>query len=138
MNVQTYLFFNGRTQQALDFYAAAIGASVEMLMRFKDNPEPPDEDCGPVDPEQVMHASFRVGDSVLMASDGPTPEGAGFANFSLSFNADDEAGARRAFDALADGGKVVMPLGRTFWSPCFGMLVDRFGLSWMVGVPHKP
>ena len=132
MQVQPYLFFNGRCEEALAFYGDAVGAKVEMLMRFKDSPEPPAPDCAPVSGDKVMHASFRIGDNVLMASDGQgdgTPE---FKGASLSLTAADADEAQRRFAALAEGGQVIMPLGKTFFAPSFGMLVDRFGMSWMV------
>lgn len=133
--VQSYLFFGGRCEEALEFYRTAIGAQVEFLMRYKDSPEgtPP----GMVPPgfeNKVMHATLRIGETRLMASDG-CETGSGFDGFSLSLTVPTEAEATRAFAALADGGEVRMPLGKTFWSPCFGMLTDRFGIGWMVTVP---
>ena len=132
MHVEPYLFFNGRTEEALDFYRDAIGAKTEMLMRNKDAPAPPMDNMGA---DQVLHAAFRVGDSVLLASDGPVP--GGFNGFSLSLYASDDADAQRKFDALAAGGQVRMPLGETFFATRFGMLTDRFGVGWMVIHP-KP
>jgi PhnB protein len=138
MQVQPYLFFNGRCEEAIGFYRQALGAQVEMLMRFKDSPEPPPPDCPPASGDSVMHAALRIGEGVVMASDGMadgTPE---FKGFSLSLDYGDEAQARRAFEALADGGNVVMPLGRTFFASIFGMVADRFGVHWMVGVMSRP
>lgn len=132
--VQPYLFFNGRCEEALEFYKNAIGAEVEMVMRFSESPEPMPEGMLPAGFEnKVMHASFRVGESVLMASDGcdPTP---GFEGFSLSISVAEEADVDRMIEALAEGGEVTMPVGKTFWSPRFGMAKDRFGIGWMVGV----
>ena len=132
--IQPYLFFGGRCQEALDFYATAIGARIDLVMLHKDSPEaPPPGMLPPGFENKVMHATFRVGSTTLMASDG-CGEGDTFAGFSLSLALPSEADARRAFDALAAGGKVSMPLTRTFWSPCFGMLTDRFGMGWMVTV----
>jgi PhnB protein len=132
--VQPYLFFNGRCEEAVEFYRTALGAEVQMTMRYRESPEPPPPGMVPDGwDEKIMHTSFKIGDSVIMASDGPS-EGSGFQGFSLSLAVPDEAAARRAFDALAKGGKVEMPLGKTFWSPCFGMLTDRFGLGWMISV----
>lgn len=136
--VQPYLFFGGRCEEALDFYRRALGAEVEMMMLYRDSPEPPPP--GMLQPgfeNKVMHTSFRVGGSTIMASDG-CGEGASFAGFSLSLSVSSEAEADRAFAALADGGEVQMPLGRTFWSPRFGMLTDRFGVAWMVNVTADP
>jgi len=133
--VQPYLFFGGRCEEAIEFYRAAIGAQVEMLMHFKASPEaqPP----GMLPPgweEKVMHASFRVGSTTLMASDGCDDRAPSFGGFSLSLSLPTAAEAERAFAALAEGGVVQMPLNKTFWSPCFGMLTDRFGLGWMITV----
>ncbi|MEZ5405882.1 MAG: VOC family protein [Verrucomicrobiia bacterium] len=132
--IQPYLFFNGHCEEALEFYKNAVGAKVEMLMRFKDSPEPPPPGMVPPSYEnKVMHASFRIGESVVMASDG-CGEGENFKGFSLSLAVPTEAEAKRVFDALTVGGQVTMPLAKTFWSPCFGMLTDRFGLGWMINV----
>lgn len=132
--IQPYLFFNGRCEEALKFYENAIGAKVEMLMRFKDSPEPPKPGMMPPNYEnKIMHASFRVGSSVIMASDGCETT-ANFQGFSLSLTVPTEAEAERAFKALAEGGEIQMPLSKTFWSPKFGMLKDKFGIGWMVGL----
>ena len=135
--VQPYLFFGGRCEEALQFYRDALGAELEMLMRFKESPEPT-----PGMPEcfadKVMHASFRIGGTTLMASDGRCDGPATFDGFSLSITVSDEAEADRIFAALGDGGLVTMPLEKTFWAPKFGMLTDRFGVGWMVSVMHKP
>jgi PhnB protein len=123
MPVQPYLFFDGRCEEALDFYARAIGAKTEMLMRFKENPEtPPPGMVPPGSDEKVMHCSFRIDDTVLMASDGNCAGRPNFSGFSLSLPAKDKADAERKFKALGDGGQVQMPLEETF------------GVSWMVMV----
>jgi len=133
--VQPYLFFSGRCEEAIEFYRTAIGAQVEMIMRFNESPDPvPEGMMTPGFETKIMHASFRVGDSLIMASDGCGPT-TPFSGFSLSLTLPNPEAAQRAFNALAEGGKVSMPLGKTFWSPCFGMLEDRFGLGWMVTVP---
>jgi len=133
--VEPYLSFGGRCEEALAFYKSAIGAQVDMVMKFSDSPEPmPPGVLPPGFEHKVMHSSFRVGGSVVMASDG-CHAGAKFDGFSLSLSVPTEQEARRAFDALAGGGKVTMPLAKTFWSPCFGMVTDKFGVSWMVIVP---
>jgi PhnB protein len=132
--VQPYLFFGGRCEEALEFYRTAIGAQVEFLMRYKDSPEPLPPGMLPSGFEnKVMHTTFRIGGTALMASDG-CEEGPGFDGFSLSLAVPTEAEADRAFAALAAGGQVKMPLAKTFWSPRFGMLTDRFGIGWMVSV----
>ena len=135
MPVQPYLFFDGSCEEALDFYARAIGAKTEMLMRFKENPEtPPPGMVPPGSDEKVMHCSFRIDDTVLMASDGNCAGRPNFSGFSLSLPAKDKADAERKFKALGDGGQVQMPLEETFFSPSFGIVADRFGVSWMVMV----
>jgi PhnB protein len=135
MLVQPYLFFDGRCEEALDFYRRALGAEVTMLMRFKEAPEkPPPGTMPPGSEEKVMHAAFRVGDTTVMASDGCAQQNPVFKGFSLSLTLPDEAAAERCFAALADGGQVQMPLAKTFFSPKFGMLADRFGVGWMVVV----
>ena len=131
--VQPYLFFNGRCEEALEFYRQALGAEVQTSFRYKDSPEPPPPDCVPPDFEdKIMHCSFRIGSTVLMASDGDSADASRFAGFSLSLSLQTAEEASRAFEALQEGGNVVMPLGKTFFSPQFGMVTDRFGVMWMV------
>jgi len=132
--IQPYLFFGGRCEEALEFYRTALGAEVEMLMRHSESPEAtPPGMLPPGFENKIMHATFRVGGSTLMASDGCETT-ANFSGFSLSLAVKTEAEADRAFNALAAGGEVRMPLTKTFWSPRFGMVADRFGLGWMVSV----
>jgi len=139
MLVQSYLFFNGRCEEALEFYKAKLGAKVEMLMRFKESPEPPPPGCLPEgSDDKVMHACFRIGDTQVMASDGMAAGAPEFKGFSLSITCANEREADRVFEALGEGGgKVQMPLAKTFFSPRFGMVADKFGVSWMVIVPGK-
>jgi PhnB protein len=133
--VQPYLFFNGHCEAAVEFYRKALGAEVEMMMRFKDSPEPPAPGMVPPGHEhKIMHCSFRIGQTTVMASDGCSTEKPGFQGFSLSLSVPTEAEAEGAFTALAEGGQVQMPLEKTFWSPRFGMVADRFGVGWMVSV----
>jgi PhnB protein len=132
MQVQSYLFFDGRCEEALNFYRGAVGAEVEMLMRFKENPEPQPGTCESMPGDKVMHACFRIGDTKIMASDGRCEGKPSFQGFSLTFNAANETEADRAFAALGEGGQVQMPLMKTFFSPRFGMVADRFGVSWMI------
>jgi len=135
MRVETYLFFDGRCEEAIEFYKKVLGAEVTMLMRFKDSPEPPQPGMIPPGSEnKIMHVSFRVGDTTVMASDGRCTGQANFQGFSLSLTVANEAEADRKFAALAEGGQVQMPMAKTFWSPRFGMVTDRFGLGWMVSV----
>jgi len=130
MQIQPYLFFEGRTEEALEFYKGKLGAQVEFLMRYKDNPDP--KYNPPNSGEKVMHSCFRVGDTQVMASDGNCTGKPSFQGFSLTFNARDEADAKRRFNALAEGGQVNLPLSETFFAKSFGMVADRFGLNWMV------
>jgi PhnB protein len=135
--IQPYLFFGGRCEEALAFYRTALGAEVDMMMRYKESPQPMPPGSIPAGFEnKVMHASFRIGESQIMASDG-NEVGAKFEGFSLSLVVPTEAEADRAFGALAQGGQVGMPLAKTFWAPKFGMLTDQFGVGWMVSVAHK-
>ena len=128
--LQPYLFFDGRCEEALEFYRKAIGAEVTALMRFKDSPEP--GGCPGAAPEKVMHASFRFGDTTVMASDGRCTGKPSFQGFSLSLTVPTEAEADKLFAALAEAGQVQMPLTKTFFSPRFGMVSDRFGVGWMI------
>jgi PhnB protein len=135
MHVQPYLFFDGRCEEAVEFYRKTLGAEVTMLMRFQDSPEPLQPGMVPPGSEhKVMHTSLRIGETTVMASDGPCGGRPSFQGFSLSLTVPDEAAAERLFAALADGGQVQMPLTTTFFSPRFGMVADRFGVSWMVNV----
>jgi PhnB protein len=138
MRVQSYLMFNGRCEEAIEFYKKAIGAKVEMMMRFKDSPEKPSADCAPSDPNKVMHSCLRIGDTAVMASDGMSQGNPEFKGFSLALNATDEAEARKLFGALSEGGQVHQPLIKTFFSPSFGIVADKFGISWMVVVEPTP
>ena len=135
MQVQPYLFFDGRCEEAVDFYRRALGAEVQLLMRYKDSPEPPPPGMvAPGSENKVMHVAMRIGETVVMASDGSCSGQTRFAGFSLSITVPTAVDADRVFAALADGGTVTMPLTQTFWSPRFGMLSDRFGVGWMVNV----
>ena len=135
MGIEPYLFFNGCCEEAVEFYKKALGAEVVMLMRFKESPEPPQPGMIPPGSEnKIMHVSLRIGDTTLMASDGRCTGQSKFQGFSLSLSEANEAEAERKFTLLADGGQVQMPLAKTFWSPRFGMVADRFGVGWMVSV----
>lgn len=130
MQVQPYLNFDGRCEEALHFYKSALGAEVTALMRCKDAPDP-----GMIKPDledKVLHSSFRVGDSTIMASDGYCQGKPEFRGISLTIIVPEEADAKRLFAALSEGGEVRMPLAKTFFSPLFGMVADRFGVSWMI------
>ncbi len=132
MQVQPYLFFDGRCEEAIEFYKSALGIKVEMLMRFKDNPDPQPGSCPPGAENKVMHAAFHVGDTLVMVSDGYAKGKPEFKGFSLSLDVATEAEADRLFAALGKGGQVQMPLAKTFYSPRFGVVADRFGVSWMI------
>ena len=135
MKVEAYLGFNGRCEEAVRFYERALGAKVEMMMRYREAPDPaPPGMLPPGSEEKIMHCSFRIGETTIMATDDMRSQGARLEGFSLAITMMAEADADRVFNALADGGNVIMPLGKTFWSPRFGMLQDRFGVSWMVNV----
>lgn len=136
MQVQPYVFFDGRCEEAIEFYRRALGAEVTALMRFSDNPEPAAASRVPPGSDQkIMHANLRFGDTVVMASDGSCLGQPSFQGFALTLTAANDAEAERLFAALADGGKVQMPLDRTFFASRFGMAADRFGVSWIVIVP---
>ncbi|MFP5287098.1 MAG: VOC family protein [Thermoanaerobaculia bacterium] len=133
MHVEPYLFFEGRCEEAIELYRSVLGAEVEMIMRYKDSPEPPNpEMCPPGSEDKVMHASFRIGETRVMASDGLSSGQPNFHGVSLSISVPDDATAERFFAALEDGGQVQMPLSKTFFSSRFGMVADRFGVSWMI------
>ncbi len=133
MQVQPYLFFDGKCEEALDFYQKAVGATVQMMMRFKENPEPAQPGMVPPGSEnKIMHSSFKIGETTLMASDGRCQGKPVFQGMALSIIATTAAEAERLFAALSDGGQVQMPMTKTFFSPRFGMVADRFGVSWMI------
>lgn len=135
MQIQPYLFFEGRTEEAIAFYKKAVGAEVAMLMRWKDCPDK--SAVTPANENKVMHASLKIGEAQVLASDGNNKGNPDFKGFALTLNAADETDADSKFNALSAGGQVTMPLGKTFFSPRFGMLTDKFGVHWMVIVqPH--
>jgi PhnB protein len=135
--VEPYLSFDGRCEEALEFYRKALGAEILMLMRFSDSPEKCDPSMmKPGFDKKVMHSSFRIGESTIMATDGGC-DSTKLGGFSLSLAVPTEAEADKYFNALAEGGKVQMPLSKTFFSPRFGLVLDRFGVSWMVIVPGQ-
>jgi PhnB protein len=137
--IEPYLFFDGRCEEAIEFYKKAVGARVNMMMRFKESPEPPPSGAHPPGTEnKIMHANMSIGTTTIMLSDGRCQGKPNFDGFSLAISVPTEAEADQAFSALAEGGKVEMPLTRTFFSPRFGMLEDRFGVGWMILVPQHP
>ncbi|QIG47311.1 VOC family protein [Nordella sp. HKS 07] len=140
MQVQPYLSFEGRAEEALDFYAKAIGAKVGVKMRFKEAPPMEMSGNGCADmgappahsAEKIMHSEFKVGDSLIMATDGMCSGNTNFTGISLALQAKDDAEAKKIFDALSQGGKVQQPLIKTFFASSFGMVADKFGVGWMV------
>ncbi|MBF0108920.1 MAG: VOC family protein [Magnetococcales bacterium] len=134
MKVEPYLFFEGRCEEAIDLYRRVLGAEVTFLMRYRESPEPSEHWPNPEAGDKVMHANLRLGDTMVMVSDGQCGGKAGFEGFSLTVSLADVGEAERIFAAMSDGGQVRMPLGKTFWSPCFGMVTDRFGVGWFIVV----
>ena len=147
MHVQPYLYFEGRTEEALEFYKTTLGANIDVMMRMKEAPpeaQAPGDNCrddgsastsghgGKDNSEKIMHAQFRVGDTVVMASDGMCSGSADFKGFALTLTVADDAEAKQKFDLLAAGGIVQMPLSATFFATSFGMVRDRFGVVWVV------
>jgi len=142
MEVQPYLFFDGRCEEAIDFYRKAVKADVVMMLRFKDNPDlkankdkPQQQDAGcsmPADLNKIMHAAFRIGETMILASDGRAEGKPEFKGVSLAITVASESEADQVFTALGEGGQVLMALAKTFFSPRFGMLTDRFGVTWMI------
>jgi PhnB protein len=138
MQIQPYLFYNGACDEAIAFYREALGAQELFKMRFKDAPPDPARPLAPELAEKIMHATLQIGDAQIMMSDGDCMTGNNqFAGFSVSLTGADAAAAERYFNALAKGGRVTMPFQKTFWSPGFGMLADRFGVPWMVSAPPQ-
>ena len=135
MNVQPYLSFEGRAQEAIDFYKSALGAQVEAIMQFKD--APPDMQANMPNKDKVMHAAFKVGDTTIMATDGQCSGKSEFSGITLTLNAASNGEAEKLFNALAQGGKVNMPMSETFFAHRFGMVADKFGVGWMVLSPKE-
>ena len=136
MQIQPYLFFDGRAEEALAFYKKVLGAKNEMVMRYSQMPDPQPGSIPPGAENKIMHMNFEIGDTQIMASDGHCKGQANFEGFSLTYNCKDEAEAERVFKGLSEGGQVRMPLGKTFFSPAFGMVADKFGVGWMVIIPQ--
>lgn len=137
--IQPYVFFEGRCEEAIEFYKKALGAEVLVMLRFKDSPVPPPPGLPPGSDNKIMHSQLRIGQTVLMLGDGRcSGKPAGFQGFGLSLSLANEAEVDKAFKALADGGQMQMPLEKTFFSPRFGMVIDRFGVMWMVLVQELP
>ncbi len=136
MRIEPYLFFNGRAEEAIEFYRKALGAEVQTLMRFSESPDPVPEGMIPPGFEnKVMHSSITVGGASVMISDGDSSAAPAFSGFALALEADDGEQLRSWFDALSEGGQVKMPVGKTFFAEHFGMVSDKFGVDWMLIVP---
>ena len=135
MKIQAYLSFEGRAQEAIDFYRSALGAKVDVIMHFRDAPPEVQAQMYPKSKDKVMHAAFHIGDTQIMASDGQCNGKAQFSGVALTINATSNAEAEKAFNALGDGGKVGMPMGETFFAHRFGTVADKFGVNWMVLAP---
>ncbi len=136
MNVQPYLSFEGRAQEAIEFYKGAIGAKVDVIMHFKDAPPDVQSQMSPESKDKVMHAAFHIGDTQVMASDGRCTGKPSFSGISLTLNAADNAEAEKLFGALGRGGQVTMPMSETFFAHRFGIVADKFGVTWMVLNPN--
>jgi PhnB protein len=133
--VQPYLFFRGRCEEAIEYYKKTLGAEVLMMLRFKDNPDKPGPEKVPASLDnKIMHACVRIQGANIMMSDGMKSGPLDFQCMSLSLTVANEAEADRLFNALAKEGTVQMPIGKTFFSPRFGAVADKFGVSWMVVV----
>ena len=137
MTIQPYLFFNGRCEEALEFYKTTLGATVQMMLRFKENPDGCEASMTPQDANKIMHACLQIGDAQVLCSDGMEQGKPNFQGFSLSLTVATEAEADKAFNALAKEGQIQMPIGKTFFSPRFGAVADKFGVSWLVIVPGE-
>lgn len=132
--IHNYIFFGGNCEEALEFYKKALGATVGMMLRFNESPDPVPEGMLPAGFEnKVMHADFSVGSTMILASDGCS-ESAAHSGYSLALIVATEADADKYFNALAEEGEVRMLLTKTFWSPRYGQVTDRFGVAWMVMV----
>ena len=138
MNIQPYLSFEGHAQEAIDFYQSAVGAKVDMVMRFKDAPPDMQAQMSPDSKDKIMHCAFRIGDTQVLASDGRCTGKASFTGIALTLNAANNAEAEKLFGALATGGQVTMPMSETFFAHRFGMCSDKFGVGWMVLNPKQP
>lgn len=135
ITIEPYLFYPGTCEEAVEFYKTALDATCAFLMRYGDSPEPtPSDTLQPGSENKVMHTTFHVGGSAIMASDDGCGEARPLGGFSLSIALDDKEQATRYFNALAEGGTITMPLGETFWSPLFGSVTDKFGVNWMINV----
>ena len=136
MNVQPYLSFEGKAEEAINFYKAAVGAEVRVVMKFKDGP--PEMECSPEAKDKVMHACIKIGDSDVLLSDGRCGGKATFSGISLTINATSDGEAEKIFGALGKGGQVTMPMNETFFATRFGMVADKFGVNWMILNPKNP
>jgi PhnB protein len=136
MQINPYLLFDGQCEAAFKFYEKALGGKIEAMMPFGE--QPGSEKVPPELKKKIMHASLKVGDHQLMASDCPPGQFEPMKGMSVALHVKEPAEAERVFHALAEKGKVTMPIQETFWAHRFGMLVDQFGTPWMVNCSKKP
>lgn len=132
MQIQPYVFFDGRCEEALEFYQQSVGAEIGMLLRYRDNPDPSTNPPGAED--NIMHGEMRIGESTVLVSDGHCGGSPTFEGFALTLIAKSVEESERLYKALEEGGQVLVPLGKSFFSPSFGMLTDQFGVMWLVYV----
>ena len=130
MQVNSYLFFDGKCEEALEFYKSKLGAKVTALMRFKEAPD--QTNMSPESKDKVMHSEFMVGETKILASDGYCKGAPKFDGFSLTIQCANDAEAEKLYKAVGEGGQVTMPLDKTFFASSFGMVTDKFGVGWMV------
>ncbi len=138
MKIEPFLFFDGQAEEAIGFYQQALGAKLESLMRYAECPDPiPPEYMPAGGPKSVLHSTISIHGARLMLADGVPQDGVGFRGFSLSLQYATEEPAQQAFAALAEAGDVIMPIGKTFFSSCYGIVSDRYGVRWMVMIEPK-
>ena len=136
--LDNYIFFNGNCAEAMRFYERTLGGKLQALLTYAQSPVPDQHSCGPGMEDRIMHACLVLDGRMLMASDSPPGMYQPMAGFSISLNYPTAAEARRVFDVLGEGGKVMMPMGKTLWADAFGAFTDRFGTPWMVGGGLQP
>ena len=135
MHINPYLIFDGRCEEAFRFYEKCFKGKIIAMLTHKGTPAEAHVPAAWID--KILHARLDIGDQVLMASDAPPGRYEKPAGFSVSLQVKDPAEAERLFNALAEKGEIRMPLEKTFWSPRFGMLVDRFGIPWMINCEEQ-
>jgi len=129
MNVQTYLFFDGRCEEAIEFYKAVFGADLLYSMRFREGPP---NLVTAENEEKIFHATMRFGETVINLSDDLKQERGSFGGFAILAHLDNDASAEEAFESLQEGGRVGMPIQEVFWASRYGIVTDRFGVTWKI------